>query len=163
VHATRPAIRTSIYLLLAFAAVISDAAEDRETAVRTVEVQHVEIWSNGRVDLVPEIYSPDFVGHFPGGLVQGHDGIRERVLAHRRAFPDWNETVVDIIVEGDRVATRFVSRGTNLGTFLGNPPTGNVVEISEAAIYRLAHGRIAEQWVYPDMRAMQLQLRNRTD
>ena len=159
----RPAIRTSTYLSIAFAAVISHAAEDRETAVRIIEIQHSQIWSNGRVELIPEIYTPDFVGHFPNGLARGHDGIRARVLAHRKAFPDWRETVVDIIVEGDKVATRFVSQGTNLGTFLGNPPTGNFVEISEAAIYRVADGRIAEQWVYPDMRAMQLQLRNGVD
>ena len=41
---------------------------------------------------------------------------------------------------------------------MGNPPTGNRVEISEVAIFRLRDGRIAEQWVYPDMLSMQQQL-----
>jgi steroid delta-isomerase-like uncharacterized protein len=132
--------------------------QNRQHAVRTVEIQHSQIWSQGRLDLVSEIYTPDFVGHFPAGIVRGHSGIRDRIESHRKAFPDWSETVVDMIVDGNKVVTRFISRGTNLGPFLGNPPTGNRVEVSEVAIFRLADGKIAEQWVYPDMRTLQRQL-----
>ena len=134
------------------------AGESREEALRIIEVQHLEIWSRGRLDLIPEVYSPDFVGHFPGGTVHGHQGVSQRVASHRRAFPDWEEAIVDVVIENDKVVTRFQSSGTNLGPFLGQPPTGNVVEISEAAIFLLRDGRIAEQWVFPDMRAMQQQL-----
>jgi hypothetical protein len=79
-------------------------------------------------------------------------------MAHRKAFPDWNEEVEDEIMNHDRVAVRFTSRGTNTGDFLGNPPTGNQVEISEVAIFRLLDGKIVEQWVYPDMLSLQRQL-----
>jgi hypothetical protein len=64
----------------------------------------------------------------------------------------------DVLADGDRMAVRFTSRGTNLGEFLGSPPTGNRVEISEVAIFRLSDGEIVEQWVYPDMRSLQRQL-----
>jgi steroid delta-isomerase-like uncharacterized protein len=127
--------------------------------VAVVEKQHSEIWSKGDFSNLDDIYSPGFVGHFPAGTITGREGIRAQVLAHRRAFPDWTEEVEDIIVEGDRVVTRFTSRGTNEGEFLGNPETGHAVEISEVSIYRMENGKIAEQWVYPDMRAMQQQLR----
>lgn len=132
--------------------------EARQLAVQIVTIQHSEIWSQGHLELIPEVYASDFVGHFPGGTVRGHDGIRSRVEAHRKAFPDWHEEIVDLIVDGDKVATRFISSGTNLGPFLGSPPTGNSVEISEAAIFLVRHGRISEQWVYPDIGAMQSQL-----
>ena len=41
---------------------------------------------------------------------------------------------------------------------MGNPPTGNRVEISEVVILRMSNGQIAEQWVYPDILSMQQQL-----
>jgi len=55
---------------------------------------------------------------------------------------------------------RFRSRGTNLGEFLDSPPTGNHVQISEAAIFKLEDGKIVEQWVYPDILSLQAQLRS---
>jgi steroid delta-isomerase-like uncharacterized protein len=129
-----------------------------------IEVVHVarsEIWSKGNIDLIGEVYADNFVGHFPAGTVHGREGVRDRVTAHRTAFPDWTEEADDTIADGDRVAMRFTSRGTNLGEFLGNPPTGNRVEISEVCIFKLSDGKIVEQWVFPDMRSMQHQLGQR--
>jgi steroid delta-isomerase-like uncharacterized protein len=137
------------------------ATSDDSVEARNIEVLHVvfsEIWSKGNVDLIDDVYAEDFVGHFPAGTVHGREGLLARVTAHRKAFPDWTEKVDDTIAEGDRVAMRFTSRGTNLGEFLGNPPTGNRVEISEVAIFRLRDGKVVEQWVYPNMLSMQRQL-----
>ena len=126
--------------------------------LEVVRVLHAEIWSKGNVDLISDVYSEDFVGHFPAGTVHGREGVLARVMGHRTAFPDWTEEVEDTIVENDRVVIRFTSRGTNLGEFLGKPPTGNRIEISEVAIFRLSDGKVVEQWVYPDMRSLQRQL-----
>jgi steroid delta-isomerase-like uncharacterized protein len=140
---------------------IGCAASDDPVKVRNIEVVHVvhsEIWSKGSVDLIDSVFAENFVGHFPAGKVHGREGVRARVIAHRLAFPDWTEKVEDTIADRDRVVMRFTSRGTNMGDFLGNPPTRNRVEISEVAIFRLSDGKIVEQWVYPDMRSMQHQL-----
>jgi len=119
-----------------------------------------EIWSRANVDLIPDLFSENFVGHFPGGeTVHGREGLAAQVIAHRTAFPDWTEVVEDEIIDHDRVAIRFTSRGTNRGDFLGNPPTGNSVEISEVAIFKFLDGKIAEQWVYPDILSLQSQLK----
>ena len=118
-----------------------------------------EVWSRGNVDLIPDLFSENYVGHFPGGeTVHGRDGLAAQVIAHRKAFPDWTEGIEDEIVDHDRVAIRFTSRGTNRGDFLGNPPTGNSVEISEVVIFKFMDGKIAEQWVYPDILSLQSQL-----
>jgi len=137
------------------------AASGDPVKVRNIEVVHVvhsEIWSKGNVDLIGDVFAENFVGHFPAGTVHGREGVLDRVIAHRTAFPDWTEEVEDTIADRDRVVVRFMSRGTNLGDFLGNPPTRNRVEISEVAIFRLSDGKIVEQWVYPDMLSMQRQL-----
>jgi steroid delta-isomerase-like uncharacterized protein len=133
---------------------------DSQTA-RNIEVVHAvaaEIFSQGRLERINDLYAADFIGHFPEGTIHGRKELTELVKAHRTSFPDWTEEIDDTIAQGDRVAIRFTSRGTNRGEFLGNPPTGNRVEISEAVILRMSNGQIAEQWVYPDILSMQQQL-----
>lgn len=117
-----------------------------------------DVWSRGDLSAIDELFTPDFVGHFPETTVHGREELRAAVIAHRRSFPDWTEEVEETIVDCDRVVVRFTSSGTNSGEFLGRPPTGNRVEISEVVIFRLRDGKIAEQWVYPDILAMQRQL-----
>jgi len=153
------------FLLLVAAVVtmnlIGCAASDAPIVAKNIEVIHVvfsEIWSKGNVALIDDLFAENYVGHFPGETVYGREGLTNQVNAHRTAFPDWTEKIEDTIAARDRVAVRFTSRGTNLGMFLGNPPTNNYVEISEVAIFRLTDGIIIEQWVYPDMLSMQQQL-----
>ena len=134
---------------------------DNSVKGRNIKLIHTvfsEIWSKGNVDLIDDLFADDYVGHFPGETLYGQRDLVHQVNAHRSSFPDWTEEVEDTIADRDRVVVRFRSRGTNLGEFLGNPPTGNHVEISEVAIFRLNNGKINEQWVYPDMLSLQRQL-----
>ena len=133
-----------------------DSVEVRN--VRLIHTVFSEIWSKGNVDLIEDLFAENFVGHFPGETLNGRQALVNQVTAHRSSFPDWTEKVEDTIADSDRVVVRFRSRGTNLGEFLGNPPTGNRVEISEVAIFRLSDGKIIEQWVYPDILSLQRQL-----
>jgi predicted ester cyclase len=66
--------------------------------------------------------------------------------------------VEDLLVEGNRVATLFTSTGTHRGAFLGIPATGRRVRIGEASVFHLEGGRIAEQWAYSDVGALEQQL-----
>lgn len=156
----RIALLVPAALIMISCAPPDDPAEVENGAV--VRAVFSQIWSQGKVDLIPDLFSEDFVGHFPGGnTVRGREGLAAEVIAHREAFPDWTEVVDDAIIDGDRVAIRFTSRGTNRGDFLGRPPTGAGVEISEVAMFRLIDGKIAEQWVYPDLLSLQRQLNAR--
>jgi len=126
---------------------------------QVVRVQHEQVWSKGDLDLIEELYTPDFVCHFlVGPDWVGRNGVREQVHAHRASFPDWHESVEQIIAEGDFVTTRFTSTGTHRGEFQGIPPTGVRVTVREVAIYRLSNGRIAEQWGFPDIMGLREQL-----
>ena len=131
---------------------------NRAEMVALVEKQHDALWSQGDLTLIAECYTEDFVGHFPGCVVGGHEGVRSQVVAHRAAFPDWREEALDLIVEGETVVSRFHSTGTDCGGFMGNPPTGKRVDITEVCVFRIRDGKIAEQWVYPDIFALQSQL-----
>jgi len=154
--------RIALLFPVALAMILSGCGRsDNSVKVRNVKRIHTvfsEIWSKGNVDLVDELFAENFVGHFPGETLHGRRALVDQVNAHRSAFPDWTEEVEDTIADGDRVVVRFRSHGTNLGQFLGNPPTRNRVEISEVAIFRLSEGKVVEQWVYPDMLSLQRQL-----
>ena len=119
-----------------------------------------EVWNKGNFEIIDELYSPNFVWHFlpTGSETAGLESLREEVRNHRKAFPDWTEEIKHIIAEGDLVVIHFVSKGTNEGSFMGNPPTGKSVQINEMSIFRIVDGKIAEQWLLPDILSMQRQL-----
>jgi steroid delta-isomerase-like uncharacterized protein len=117
-----------------------------------VRRQHEDVWSKGDLAAIDQLYKEDFVCHFVVGPEEwkGRDGVKKVVTQHRAAFPDWTEKIEDIVVEGDKVVTRFTSTGTHKGAFAGIAPTGKKVTISEVAIFRVKDGQIAEQWGFPD-------------
>ena len=130
-------------------------SENKSVVLRS----ETELWSKGNLALADELYSPDFVCHFVVGADwRGLEGIKGEVRRHRISFSDWNEHVDDIIAEGDKVVIRFTSTGTQLGEFEGIAPTGRKVRIQEVAIFRLAGGKIVEQWGLPDIHGLMEQL-----
>ena len=109
--------------------------------------QHQEIWSRGKLEAIPEIFAPTFVGHHPGRPDWiGPNEVRQAVNSIRTAFPDFSESIEDIIVDGNKVVTRFTASGTHRGVSRGLAPTGRRVTIEEIGIFRIADGKIAEKW-----------------
>ena len=152
----------SILLLTASILFYSCSSNTQQTnldANRDVVKKYHEVWSNGQVNELDKILAPDFVCHFIDGIEwKGIEGANSSITSHRKSFPDWNEEIVDMISEGDKVVTRFKSTGTQLGAFNGLDPTGKKVTIYETVIYRIANGKIAEQWGFPDALSLNNQL-----
>jgi predicted ester cyclase len=82
--------------------------------------------------------------------LKGHSGVRDAIERVRGAFPDWTETVEDIIIEGDKAVTRYVSTGVHKGPFFDLAPTGERVRLNEISIFRVQNGLVAEQWCLTD-------------
>jgi steroid delta-isomerase-like uncharacterized protein len=109
--------------------------------------QHDEVWSRGNLGVVDELFAADFIGHHPGSDDWvGPAGVRQVVSDIRRAFPDFTETVLDIIEEGEKVVTRFLASGTHLEPYRGLPPTGRRITVDEMGVFRIARGKIVEKW-----------------
>ena len=126
-----------------------------EQAKALVLRQHDEIWSRGNIDAVEEIFAPDFVGHHPGQPDWiGPDAVKQAVVNARAAFPDFAEHVEDVLVEGDRVVTRFTASGTHLGPYRGLAPTGRCMQMAEMALFRIAGNHIVEKWGLMDRLGM---------
>lgn len=136
-----------------------EPASHLEANKALVHRAHEEVWSEGDLSVVDEIWAPDLVWHPPlGPDLAGTDALRERVQMHRSTFPDWREELTEVVAEGDRVAASWISTGTDEGGFRGNPATGRTVRIREMGLYRIVNGRIVEQWVLADVLSLQQQL-----
>jgi steroid delta-isomerase-like uncharacterized protein len=114
----------------------------------------------GNLDAAGEFYAPDYVLYDPTfGEIRGVDGAKQYAATYREAFPDLEVAIEDQMVDGDKVISRFSSRGTHDGeTHDLGPATGNQVEITGITIERVAEGRIVEEWTNYDALGLMQQI-----
>jgi len=118
-----------------------------------------EVWNQGKLDAVDEIFAADYVSHWAGSPdIHGTQSYKQSVTSYRTAFPDVQFTVEDQIAEGDKVVTRWTSTGTHKGELMGIPPTGVQVTLTGISISRLSDDKVVEDWVNWDMLGMLQQL-----
>jgi steroid delta-isomerase-like uncharacterized protein len=136
---------------------MSVSAEENKALVRR---SFEEVFNQGNLDAVEEIFAPDYVLHDPTSPeeIRGTEGMRQYVSMYRTAFPDLQQTIEDEIAEGEKVATRLTGRGTHQGELIGIPPTGNRVEAVGIVINRMSGGKIAESWANYDALGMMQQI-----
>ena len=67
-----------------------------------------EVFNQGNLDAVEEIFDSDHVLHDPTSPeeIRGTEGMRHYVSMYRTAFPDLQQTLEDQFAEGEKVATR---------------------------------------------------------
>lgn len=118
-----------------------------------------EVVNDGDLALADELLAPDYRLHFPGAPQPfDRDGHKQLVMMFRTGFPDWIETVDEVIAEADKVVIRVTGRGTHEGEFQGIPPTGASVTATGVGIGRIENGRIAESWAAYDALGLMQQL-----
>ena len=88
----------------------------------------------------------------------GHEAWRQGFEMMRRAFPDLQANIEDIVAAQDKVAVRLRIRGTHRGEFLGIPATGRAIDYVSHEFYRVADGLIAEEWICSDTATLLRQL-----
>jgi steroid delta-isomerase-like uncharacterized protein len=128
-----------------------------ETAIRRL---HDEVLSEGKAEVLDEIMAPDVRVVAPGGQTfSGMDEAKPFVTGWRQAFPDHHVTITHLIEQGDQVAIRAESDGTNTGEFMGQPPTGNKIsKVSNLAWFTMEDGRIKESYLVMDETTLNNQL-----
>ena len=117
-----------------------------------------EIWSKGNYAIVNELIADDYFDHDQGVAVRGPAGLIQEVSLFRKAFPDLNFAIEDVIAEGDKVVTRITATGTHRGDLFGMPATGIRATISGVYISRYENGKAAEAWVRFDFNGLYRQL-----
>jgi predicted ester cyclase len=92
------------------------------------------------------------------GVAAGRAGVRQIFEALRNGFPGGSCTILDLIVESEIVAERFVFEGVHEGEFHGIAPTGRRVQMDGMAMFRIVDGMIVARWGLEDQLGLMQQL-----
>lgn len=122
-------------------------------------VESVEALNAGDTESLLSVMAPDFVMHlaeFPEPL--GRDAWREGFEMMRRAFPDLEARIDDVVAADDKVALRLTLHGTHQGEFQGIRATGRTIRYVSHEFYRVQDGMFAEEWICSDTASLFRQL-----
>ena len=120
----------------------------------------IQLLNEKRLDDLAEVCDQDFVFRGSGGMgdVHGLEAFTRTLQSFFDAFPDFEDTIEDLIAERDLVAGRFTARATHEGLFAGVSPTGTRVAFQGINMYRIRDGKIVEEWFQEDLLSLMQQL-----
>ena len=95
------------------------------------------------LSILEELISPDF---FDATFqLRGPESYKQFETMFFKGFPDWHETIEDMVAEGDKVWVRFTGRGTHRGEWQGLAPTGKKITFTGVQIWRIVDGKVVEK------------------
>ena len=122
-----------------------------------------EVVNTGNLNAIHDLFAADHVAHYPGfPTIQGHEDWKQLTAASYTAFPDIYTTFEDEMAMGDKVVVRYTVRATHKRAFMNIPASGRPVVYTGIAIFRIADGKIVEQWQEADLMGLMLQLSEST-
>ena len=116
----------------------------------------VEALNAGDTQRLFAVVAPDIVIHYAemAEPLQGRDTWLQGFELMKRAFPDLEAHVDDLVAADDKVAVRLTLRGTHDGEFQGIPATGRAIDYVSHEFYRVEDGLIAEEWICSDLASL---------
>ena len=122
-----------------------------------------EVVNTGNLDAARNLFADDHVAHYAGfPVLHGHDDWKQLTSMSYTGFPDTYTTFEDEMAVGDKVVVRYLVSATHKGDFMNMPATGKQVKYTGIAIFRIANGKIAEQWQEADVVGLMQQLGENT-
>ncbi|NPD90492.1 MAG: ester cyclase [Asgard group archaeon] len=102
------------------------------------------VYNTQNWDLLNDLVAIDYIDHT--NKIQGREPLKTLMKMGKLAFPDWHETIEDIIAEGDKVWVFLTYTATHTGEWFGVAPTGNKMETTSVDVHRIVNGKVAEYW-----------------
>ena len=124
----------------------------KEKNIQLIKKLH-HIWNTGDINLVSEVYSENIVVNWARGWGLPSKGLKEveqTILKTRSVFHNWNEEILDLVVDDDKVTSRYISTGVHKEEYLGVPASGKNIEFQEISIYLIRDNKVLEQWCLGD-------------
>ena len=120
---------------------------DEKEMVRIHRLWDEEVLGKGKIELVADLFNPEYVSHDPTRPdVEGLEGAKGVVTTLRNAFPDLHFTVQHRFGVNQKLVVQWTGFGTHDGELVGVPPTGKKVEFQGTSIHRFEGGKISESW-----------------
>jgi uncharacterized protein (TIGR02246 family) len=116
-------------------------------------------WTARNADALAATHTLDGTAVSPMfGELKGRDEIADGYRRLFEAFPDWQVTPTDLIIDGDRVAQPFVSTATHIGEFMGLGGTNRHGRVEGVLLCTLKDGLIAHERRQYDFTALLIQI-----
>jgi steroid delta-isomerase-like uncharacterized protein len=131
------------------------STEENKTLVRRVFEEGINANNPSVFD---EVIGASYVNHDMPAPAPGIEGFKQVIAAFTAAFPDMRVVVEDVLAEGDKVVSRGHFTGTHRGAFMGLPATGKPVRVGYIDVWRVADGKLVENWVKLDELGLMQQL-----
>jgi len=107
----------------------------------------IEAYNDRDLNVFEELVAPDFVDRTHNQ--RGREKFKELFTMAFKGFPDWHETIEDMVAEGDKVWVRVKATGTHTGEWnlfgVPLPATGNKITMSMVFMFRIANGKLVEE------------------
>lgn len=122
-----------------------------------------EIENKGNINSTDKFLDPHFQVHSlhqnpqPVGSEQPKT-YQEALQQSQKTLSKSRKIIKDIFAQNDKVVVVWTTNAVNTGDFMGNPTTNKNVTYSGISIYRLANGKIIEQWYVWDRLGLYEQL-----
>ncbi len=84
---------------------------NRESLEKIVRGLFIDIFTHKNFDLVDSLFSKDAVIYAGKEKVEGRDKIKELITLRSHAIPDFQFTLEDILIDGNKVAIRWRATG----------------------------------------------------
>ncbi|MBA5690035.1 ester cyclase [Rugamonas apoptosis] len=141
------------------ARVFSAAATPELEAVMLAARRYAAFWNSGDPAYARQALAPDFTDRtLPEGREQGTAGPLQASRNFRAAVPDLSAEVTDMVAAGDRVVVRLHFTGHFTGQFGQIKGQGQAIDFQAFDLYRIADGRIADNWHLEDNLALLRQM-----
>lgn len=111
-----------------------------------------------RLDELDACFPPDFISHLRVGDVHGLEAFKALLRIVYAAFPDVLWTSIEEIYTPDRVVIRYFFEGTQVGPFMGIPPSHRFVRVDACEVMHLRDGIVPEIWNYADLMGLAAQV-----
>ena len=112
--------------------------------------------NSGNLALLEKFVAPGYVEHSEG--FRGVEPFRQQITAFRAAFPDLHMSIDDLLIDGDRFASRTTVTGTHAGDLMGIPATGKHISVEAVDMGRIQNGQAQERRGGLDMYSLLTQL-----
>lgn len=102
-----------------------------------------QIWNKGDESAISRFIAEDAAGNDPQFGI-GRESFRQQWKNWRRAFPDVNFEIKELIAdsETDTVVSRWLLTGTHSDEFWGAEATGNQISVDGVSIDRIRDGMV---------------------
>ncbi|MEV2261981.1 ester cyclase [Streptomyces anulatus] len=119
-----------------------------------------QLVESSELDEAAQMLTENFVANVPGSPdpLHGREIWQHGTKIMKDAFPDLKIDVQDMFGVGDKVTVLVHFRGTHRGAFQQFEATGRQVGYRSVEVYRFEGGRIAEEWVAPDLMSLMQQI-----